>query len=288
MNDNKTQNLLYSLNNSDNYKSNLNTTTICLLRKYNLLIIEYLNFININNKFVIIRGLTTITHVFNIILYYTRNIDVALYHGQKSFYYYVEFISQITDEDNLFLNLNSRDASLFVYKKTIYEINKEFKEAKDKEKEFKEAKDKEKEFKEEKDKEKEFKEAKDKEKEFKEAKDKEKEFKEAKDKEKEFKEATDKEKEVKDEEEKDKEKDNDKIDILNMNTKIIKNILFFLINNNFEKKYIEIIKKILNKINNNKFHKTLNAFNDFLENVDKDINNDKYISLIHSFLKGQC
>jgi hypothetical protein len=244
MNDNKTQKLLYSLNNSDNYKSNLNITTNCLLRKYNLLIIEYLNFININNKFVIIRGLTTITHVFNIILHYTRNVDVALYHGQKSFYYYVEFISQITDEDNLFLNLNSRDASLFVYKKTIYEINKEFKEAKDKENELKEAKDK------------------------------ENELKEAKDNEL-----------VKDN---DKEKENDKIDILNMNMKIIKNILFFLINNNFEKKYIEIIKKILNKINNNKFHKTLTSFNEFLENIDKDINNDKYIDLIHSFLKGQC
>jgi len=252
MNDNKTQNLLYSLNNSDNYKSNLNITTNCLLRKYNLLIIEYLNFININNKFVIIRGLTTITHVFNIILHYTRNVDVALYHGQKSFYYYVEFISQITDEDNLFLNLNSRDASLFVYKKTIYEINKEFKEAKDKEKELKEAKEL--------------------------VKEKDNEL--VKDNEKEL---------VKDnEKDNDKEKENDKIDILNMNMKIIKNILFFLINNNFEKKYIEIIKKILNKINNNKFHKTLTSFNEFLENIDKDINNDKYIDLIHSFLKGQC
>ena len=35
----------------------------------------------------------------------------------------MEFIEQILDAQNAFLHLDSRDASIFVYKKTIYEIN---------------------------------------------------------------------------------------------------------------------------------------------------------------------
>ncbi len=54
---------------------------------------------------------------------YTNNIELVLYHTQKSFIYYIEFITQIGDENNNFLQLNSKDATLFVYKKTIFEIN---------------------------------------------------------------------------------------------------------------------------------------------------------------------
>ena len=37
-----------------------------------------------------------------------------------------EFIEQIIDIQHSFLQLSSRDASVFVYKKTIYEINNEY------------------------------------------------------------------------------------------------------------------------------------------------------------------
>ena len=74
-----------------------------------------------------IRGLETITNVFSIILYYTKNIDLTYFQCQKSFYYYVEFIGQITEEQHTFLQLNSRDAITYVYKKTIFEINNDFK-----------------------------------------------------------------------------------------------------------------------------------------------------------------
>ena len=43
--------------------------------------------------------------------------------GQKSFYYYIEFIGQIGDSNHQFLQLNSKDATLFVFKKTVFEIN---------------------------------------------------------------------------------------------------------------------------------------------------------------------
>ena len=64
-------------------------------------------------------------NVFNYIFLHTKNIDITFYHSQKSFYYYVEFIEQITEDKNMFLKLSSRDAAMYVYKKTIFEINNE-------------------------------------------------------------------------------------------------------------------------------------------------------------------
>jgi len=133
-NSNSSNFAFYSLNNVENYKSTLNYSINEILNKHNLLIVDYLKFItekvhlkNVNcNKFIIIRGLETVSHVFNNILYYSKNIDLAFYHGQKAFYFYVEFIEQISDEQHTFLQLNSRDASMFVYKKTIFDINNEY------------------------------------------------------------------------------------------------------------------------------------------------------------------
>jgi hypothetical protein len=78
-------------------------------------------------KFILIRGLETISTIFRLILFFTKNISLAIYHSQKAFYVYIEFIEQISDVQNSFLQLTSRDAVLFVYKKTIFEINNEFK-----------------------------------------------------------------------------------------------------------------------------------------------------------------
>jgi len=52
---------------------------------------------------------------------------MAYYHSQKAFYYYTEFIGQITGDQNIFLQLTSRDAMMFVYKKTIFEIHNDYK-----------------------------------------------------------------------------------------------------------------------------------------------------------------
>lgn len=127
------QMLYYSLHNAENYKLHIQYDMSDVLKKYTLVVLEYLHFIseNINikktyyYKFIILRGLATISHVFNIILYYTKNLDMAYYHSQKSFYFYVEFIGQITDDNNTFLQLSSRDAIMFVYKKTIFDLHLE-------------------------------------------------------------------------------------------------------------------------------------------------------------------
>lgn len=120
----------YALTNIDNYKNTLEHSVEFIFDNYTNLIVPYLKFImemlKIKNKkyfkFIIIRGIDTITNVFNNVLYYTKNVELTYYHCQKSYYYYIEFIEQITDEKNVFLQLTSRDAITYVYKKTIYEI----------------------------------------------------------------------------------------------------------------------------------------------------------------------
>ena len=44
----------------------------------------------------------------------------------KIIHYYIEYISQITDkEDNMFFNLTLKDAIVYIYTKTIYDIDEE-------------------------------------------------------------------------------------------------------------------------------------------------------------------
>jgi hypothetical protein len=61
------------------------------------------------------------------LLLYTCNLDLTYYHCQKSYSYYIEFIGQIGDDAVTYLQLNSKDAALFVYKKSIFEILDEVK-----------------------------------------------------------------------------------------------------------------------------------------------------------------
>lgn len=123
----------YSLHSNENFKKDLESEISDVVDKLSDLIIEYFNFIVENiklkqttfSKFIIIRGLDTILNVFNLILFYTKNLDLTYFHCQKSFYLYVEFVGQISEDEKMFLQLSSRDASTYVYKKTIFDINSE-------------------------------------------------------------------------------------------------------------------------------------------------------------------
>ena len=125
----------YSLQNLENYKKEFNCNISEIVEKYAELIIEYFKFIMDNikkkntkfSKFIIMRGLDTITNVFLHILYFTKNIDLTYFHSQKSYYFYVEFVGQISDDEKMFLQLTSRDATTYVYKKTVFDINNEIK-----------------------------------------------------------------------------------------------------------------------------------------------------------------
>lgn len=124
-----------SLLNVENYKEKFYETSNDVIQKYISIIIEYLHFVksyksNPNRnyiKFILLRGLETISHVFIHILYYTKNIHLAEYHSQKSMYDYLEYVGQISEDKNMFLQLTSQDAVVYVYKKTIYDLIKKYK-----------------------------------------------------------------------------------------------------------------------------------------------------------------
>ena len=124
----------HNLLNENNYKEDIQYDKHYILDKCALLITEYFVYldekVNAKNKvyfnYILMRGLDTIMHVFDGMLFYTKNVDLAFYHSQKAFYYYVEFIEQIMDTQNSFLKLSSRDASLFVYKRTLFEVRSEY------------------------------------------------------------------------------------------------------------------------------------------------------------------
>ena len=124
----------YNLLNVENYNDKIRYELHDILDKYVLLITEYMIYLNekihVKNKiyfqYIFTRGLDTITNVFNGMLFYTKNLDLSFYHSQKAFYFYVEFIEQITETQNIFLKLSSRDAAIFVYKRTLFEINREY------------------------------------------------------------------------------------------------------------------------------------------------------------------
>ena len=96
---------------------------------------EYLSHItkniNINsmvhNNFIINRGYDLLKNIFLTLILYTKNLELSCFHLRKSYLYYTEFIGQIGEDSNSYLQLNSKDACLFVYKKTIYNINEEYK-----------------------------------------------------------------------------------------------------------------------------------------------------------------
>lgn len=119
--------------NMECYNTEIDADTNEIVIKLHELLIEFIGFITENiklknlkiYKFIIIRGLNTVTNVFNHLLLYTKNLNLTCLYSQKAYYYYIEFISQITDDDNIFLQLTSRDTMVYVYKKTIYCIPKD-------------------------------------------------------------------------------------------------------------------------------------------------------------------
>lgn len=123
----------HSLQNLDNYKTDFTHNITEIYSKYlgimKEYIIQFVDTIYISNityyKYILKRGVETLSNVFKMILLYTKNLNITYNLCQKSLYYFVEFICQIGDDSHSFLQLNSKDASLFVYKKTIFELNNE-------------------------------------------------------------------------------------------------------------------------------------------------------------------
>lgn len=124
----------YDINSNDSKNFCIEDTSNDFLSKYYILINQYIGLyieniydnINITNDkqyryYIFIKGLEMLSNIMQIIILYTNNIDLAFHYCNKSYYYYLEFISQI-DSDNNQLDLTIKDAIIFVYKKSIFEI----------------------------------------------------------------------------------------------------------------------------------------------------------------------
>jgi hypothetical protein len=125
----------FDLQNIENYNKTILDDEDEIYSKYTNVIIQYLllGIEKIKNqnteyvKYILIKGVFTISYVFKMLLTYTCNTQLTYHHCQKSYSYYIEFIGQIGDDAVTYLQLNSKDAALFVYKKSIFEILDEVK-----------------------------------------------------------------------------------------------------------------------------------------------------------------
>jgi hypothetical protein len=123
------------LNLVENYKDNLDEDEIILFLKFVGMVHEMFilcnDRISVKNedyiKHILITGIKNTTYIYKIILMYTNNLELTLFHTQKSILYYIEFISQIGEDIQNHLKLTTKDATLFIYKKTIFDINEEYK-----------------------------------------------------------------------------------------------------------------------------------------------------------------
>ena len=122
------------LNKVSNYFSDIKESDIHIFNSYSSIIVSLLD--NIHNnititkldylKYIILYGIEAITHIYKLLLLYTKNIKLIQHHCEKNILFYVEFITQIGDENHSFLQLSSKDAVLFLYKKTLFELNNEY------------------------------------------------------------------------------------------------------------------------------------------------------------------
>ena len=120
----------FSLKNENNYKSTFNESSLNIFNSYQEIIIEYNKKYNIffideqYNKYIKNKGLCGICNIFKLLFLYTKNIDLVKYHTNNAVLYFLGFVEQLANANNNYLNLNIKDAIMFIYKKTIFDIIK--------------------------------------------------------------------------------------------------------------------------------------------------------------------
>lgn len=119
----------------ENYKATIQKEEICsYIKNYIQIIQDFIKHshedLNIEQNeymfYIIKQGISTLYHVYNFIMMYTKNKELVHYHLQKCLFYYVEFINQMIRENQNFLQFTTKDAILFIYKKTIFDIDQEY------------------------------------------------------------------------------------------------------------------------------------------------------------------
>lgn len=112
------------------YKTKIIKDPLYICNQYIKIVHTYFN-VNLNspklnnekyNNFILNKGIETISHIFNNLLLYTNNEELTYTLTDKSIYYFVEFIEQIYNEKNTYLELSIKEAIAFVYKKILVDI----------------------------------------------------------------------------------------------------------------------------------------------------------------------
>lgn len=119
------------LSNMDNYSKNYSHSHETVFNIFSLIVNNYLehcvNTIYIKDEqyllYIIENGLNVIYNIFSLIYMYSKNLELTKQYLERGYYIYCEFIGKIGDNNHKYLQLNSKDATLFVFKKTIYELN---------------------------------------------------------------------------------------------------------------------------------------------------------------------
>ena len=126
---------MFNLNDINNHKQHIHNSIPEILTQFIYIIVEYFTFVSdkitMKNKtfyqFIFIKGIDTIVNIFSMIFYYTKNLELTYYHTQKACYYYIEFIENLSYNNENNLKLTTNDAILFVYNQNIFLINNKFK-----------------------------------------------------------------------------------------------------------------------------------------------------------------
>ena len=121
-----------NLKDSSNYRILCEDRFETISKKYMEIINYYILHSKINMKttnYIFLKGIYIVTNVFKIIYYYTKNLELTVNYSNRAAFYYIEYVNQINEKDSefVFVNLNLKDAIIYVYRKSIYEINDSYK-----------------------------------------------------------------------------------------------------------------------------------------------------------------
>lgn len=119
------------LSNLDNYNKNYGHPHEDVFNIFSIILNNYLEHcvktIYIKDQqylfYIIENGINVIYSIFSFIYLYSKNLELTKQYAERGYYIYCEFIGKIGDNNHKYLQLNSKDATLFVFKKTIYELN---------------------------------------------------------------------------------------------------------------------------------------------------------------------
>lgn len=122
------------LSDKSHYEQHFNFSTAEMLSAYDSLLRSFLRHIKPHIEthkpifaiYILTKGLNMIFNVFNMTIYHTKSLVATCNSIQSSILLFCEFVSQINHDKYNYLQLSIRDATIFVYRKTVYKLDKKY------------------------------------------------------------------------------------------------------------------------------------------------------------------